>query len=68
MATCEPSTSITLTASSHLKSTQTICYRTMPFTVQDGKLRPDLRLAISEPCVRKVSGIVRWFEQMAGLV
>ena len=40
----------------------------MPFTVQDGKLRPDLRLAISEPCVRKVSGIVRWFEQMAGLV
>lgn len=68
MATCEPATSITLTASTYLKSTQTICYRTMPFMLQDGKLRPDLRLAISEPCVRKVSGIVRWFEQMAGLI
>lgn len=67
MATCEPATSITLSASTYLKSALTICYRTMPSTLQDGKLRPDLRLSISEPCVRKVSSVVRWFEQMSGL-
>jgi hypothetical protein len=66
-AACEPPSSIALSASTYLKSRITICYRTMPSIPQDGRLRPDLRLAMSEPCVRKVLGIVRWFEQMAGL-
>ena len=39
----------------------------MPYTYEDGRLRPDLRLGISEACVRKVSTTVAWFERMAGL-
>lgn len=67
MAACDPSTAITLSASPHLKSELVICYRTMPYSHEDGRLRPDLRLGISEPTVRKVSEVVLWFENLAGL-
>ncbi|KAF9011416.1 hypothetical protein BDQ17DRAFT_881066 [Cyathus striatus] len=63
----DPTTSPTITASPFLKSKMTICYRTMPHAHEDSRLRPDLRLAESEPCVRKVANVVRWFERMAGL-
>ncbi|KAG6840086.1 hypothetical protein C0991_009063 [Blastosporella zonata] len=66
-ATWEPSTSPTLSASSHLKSKMEICYRTMPYTHEDQRLRPDLRLGESDAAVRKVAAVVRWFEEMAGL-
>lgn len=67
MATCESSTSISLSASTYLKSTLVVCYRTMPYTREDGRLRPDLRLAASEPCVRKVASTVSWFERIVEL-
>ncbi|KAF5312810.1 hypothetical protein D9619_002449 [Psilocybe cf. subviscida] len=60
-------TMTTLSASPFLKSKLVVCYRTMPATPQDARLRPDLRLGISEPSVRRVAGIVEWFEQMAGI-
>ncbi|KAG6809895.1 hypothetical protein H0H92_014214 [Tricholoma furcatifolium] len=63
----DPSTSPTLTASPHLKSKMDICYRTMPYTHEDNRLRPDLRLGESDAAVRKVAAVVRWFERMAGL-
>jgi hypothetical protein len=66
-ATSVPNTSPTLTASPNLKSTMTICYRTMPYSHEHNRLRPDLRLGDSDPCVRKVAAAVRWFEKMAGL-
>ncbi|KAF6753321.1 hypothetical protein DFP72DRAFT_1069694 [Ephemerocybe angulata] len=66
-AECEPSMSPTLTASPNLKSKMTVCYRTMPHAHEDGAFRPDLRLGESDPCVRKVASVVRWFERMAGL-
>jgi hypothetical protein len=67
MATCDPAASTAMTASPYLKSQLGICYRTMPYTHEDGKLRPDLRLGHSEPTVRRVAAIVRWFENMSGL-
>ncbi|KAF8167247.1 hypothetical protein B0H34DRAFT_7954 [Crassisporium funariophilum] len=67
MAACDPSTSTTLSASPYLKSQLTICYRSMPYTHEDNRLRPDLRLGESEPSVRKVAAVVCWFEHMAGL-
>jgi len=67
MATCDPTASTTMTASPYLKSQLVICYRTMPYTHEDGKLRPDLRLGHSEPTVRRVAAVVRWFENMTGL-
>ncbi|KAF9524100.1 hypothetical protein CPB83DRAFT_861887, partial [Crepidotus variabilis] len=66
-ATSEPKTATTLSASTFQRSSLTICYRTMPYAHEDGGLRPDLRLGSSEPCVRKVASVVRWFEEMAGL-
>ncbi|TEB32432.1 hypothetical protein FA13DRAFT_1731632 [Coprinellus micaceus] len=63
----DPSTSPNFTASPMLKSKMTICYRTMPHAHEDGVFRPDLRLGESDPCVRKVATVVRWFEEMAGL-
>ena len=63
----DPSTSPNFTASPMLKSKMTICYRTMPHAHEDGVFRPDLRLGESDPCVRKVASVVRWFEEMAGL-
>ncbi|TFK18162.1 hypothetical protein FA15DRAFT_675519 [Coprinopsis marcescibilis] len=64
---CEPGMSATLTASPNLKSKMIICYRTMAYTHEDVFLRPDLRLGESDPCVRKVAAVVRWFENMVGL-
>ncbi|KAF9055753.1 hypothetical protein BJ165DRAFT_1521730 [Panaeolus papilionaceus] len=66
--TCAPPASMTLTASPSLQSQLTICYRTMPYTHEDGHLRPDLRLGEGEPTIRRVSMIVQWFERMAGLI
>lgn len=67
MATCNPSTSATLTASPYLKSRLEICFRTMPYTHEDKHLQPDLRLGSSDVAVRKVALIVSWFQGMAGL-
>jgi hypothetical protein len=39
----------------------------MPYDEEDRQLRPDLRLGMSEPSVRKVQNVVSWFERMAGL-
>ncbi|KAL0571538.1 hypothetical protein V5O48_010429 [Marasmius crinis-equi] len=66
-AAYEPSVSPTLTASTYLKSKLEICYRTMPYTREDMRLRPDLRLGASDAAVRKVGAVVQWFERMAGL-
>ena len=67
-ASWEPTTSISLTASPYLKSKLDICYRTMPYTHEDMRLRPDLRLGFSDAAVRKVATVVKWFEVIAGLV
>ncbi|RDB24331.1 hypothetical protein Hypma_008495 [Hypsizygus marmoreus] len=66
-ATWDSSTSPALSASPHLKSKVEICYRTMPYTHEDNRLRPDLRLSESDAAVRKVANLVRWFEGIAGL-
>ncbi|KAF5343428.1 hypothetical protein D9758_011850 [Tetrapyrgos nigripes] len=66
-ATYEPNTSSSLSASPYLKSKLEICFRTMPYTHEDMRLRPDLRLGGMDACVRKVAAVVRWFEKMAGL-
>lgn len=66
--TCEPGSSITLTASPYNKPTAEICFRTMPYTREDDRLRPDLRLGKSDAAVKKVAVLAKWFEQMAGLV
>ncbi|KAJ4473091.1 hypothetical protein J3R30DRAFT_762802 [Lentinula aciculospora] len=68
MASHDPSTSPTLTASPNLRSKLEICYRTMPYTHEDMRLRPDLRLGGSDASVRKVASVAKWFERMAGLV
>ncbi|KAH9486173.1 hypothetical protein JR316_0000237 [Psilocybe cubensis] len=67
MASCDPATSITLSPSPYLKSVLTICYRSMPYSHEDGRMRPDLRLGFSDPAVRKVAAVVSWFEDLAGL-
>jgi len=67
LATYDPLTSPTLTASPNLKSRLEICFRTMPYTHEDNRLRPDLRLGSSDASVRKVACIVNWFQGMAGL-
>jgi hypothetical protein len=56
-----------LTASPWNKPQLTICYRTMPCTPEDHRLRPDLRLGSSDAGVGKVAAVVRWFAGMAGL-
>ncbi|KAG5644956.1 hypothetical protein DXG03_007326 [Asterophora parasitica] len=67
IATWDAATTPTLTASPHNKSKAEICYRTMPYTHEDNRLRPDLRLGESDAAVRKVAAVARWFEDMAGL-
>ncbi|KAG6818605.1 hypothetical protein H0H93_003561 [Arthromyces matolae] len=67
MANWDQTSSPTLSASPHLKSKVEICYRTMPYTHEDNRLRPDLRLGQSDAAVRKVGAVVKWFEDMAGL-
>jgi hypothetical protein len=69
-ASFDPSSSsvaLTLAASPYNKPNMTICYRTMPHAPVDQRLRPDLRLGITEPSVRRVQEVVMWFEHMAGL-
>ncbi|KAF8899430.1 hypothetical protein BD779DRAFT_1431369 [Infundibulicybe gibba] len=66
-ASCDPKTSPSLTASPYMKSKLEICYRTMAYTREDIRLRPDLRLGESDASVRRVATIARWFEAMAGL-
>lgn len=58
---------VQLTASPNQKSQAQICYRALPTSHEDSKLRPDLRLAYSVPAVRKVSDVVEWMERMAGI-
>ncbi|KAH9921239.1 uncharacterized protein BXZ73DRAFT_91848 [Epithele typhae] len=58
---------VACSASPQYKSTLMICYRTMPAVAEDARLRPDLRLGLSDAAVRKVATLVRWFEGMAGL-
>ncbi|KAF8552453.1 hypothetical protein OG21DRAFT_121730 [Imleria badia] len=67
MATWETGSTITLTASAYNRPITDICYRTMPYTREDNRLRPDLRLGQSDALVSKVAALVRWFENMAGL-
>ncbi|KAF9220113.1 hypothetical protein BS17DRAFT_354197 [Gyrodon lividus] len=66
-ANWEAGSSITLTASPYNKPNTEICYRTMPYTHEDNRLRPDLRLGQSDAAVKKIAALVRWFENMAGL-
>ncbi|KAL5492051.1 hypothetical protein ACEPAI_3498 [Sanghuangporus weigelae] len=58
---------IVLTASPNLSSRLYICYRTLPTTLLDRRIRPDLRLAASDPGLRKVASVVRWLERVMGL-
>ncbi|KAI0674913.1 hypothetical protein C8Q78DRAFT_509578 [Trametes maxima] len=58
---------LSLSASPQLKSRLEICYRTLPSSPQDARLRPDLRLGMSDAAVRRVASVVRWFEDVAGL-
>ncbi|KAL4064191.1 hypothetical protein V8B97DRAFT_1876103 [Scleroderma yunnanense] len=44
-----------------------LCYRTLPSTHTDALLRPDLRLGKSDAAIRRVGGLVRWFEGVAGI-
>ncbi|KAF9242045.1 hypothetical protein BU15DRAFT_44361 [Melanogaster broomeanus] len=67
MATWEAGSTITLTASPYNKPSTEVCYRTMPYTHEDNRLRPDLRLGQSDAVVKKIAALVRWFENMAGL-
>ncbi|TFK90659.1 hypothetical protein K466DRAFT_596790 [Polyporus arcularius HHB13444] len=59
---------ISCSASPQLKSRLEVCYRAMPSVPQDARLRPDLRLGLSDAVVRRVASVVRWFEGMAGLL
>ena len=63
----DPKSSPTITASPFLKSSLTICYRTMPYIRSDSRLRPDLRLGQGDAAVRKVATVVDWFQHLAGL-
>ncbi|KIK11151.1 hypothetical protein PISMIDRAFT_123204, partial [Pisolithus microcarpus 441] len=71
IATTKPSSpsNLTLTASPsmHPPSRAQICYRTLPTTRTDARLRPDLRLGCSDVAVRRVGVLVRWFEDVAGV-
>ncbi|KAH7100488.1 hypothetical protein BKA62DRAFT_246365 [Auriculariales sp. MPI-PUGE-AT-0066] len=57
-----------LSASPRDKSSMQVCYRVLPTTPDDSRLRPDLRLAHMDSSVRLVSTVVRWIEKMAGLL
>ncbi|KIJ16611.1 hypothetical protein PAXINDRAFT_162335 [Paxillus involutus ATCC 200175] len=67
MANWETESSVTLTASPYNKPSTEICYRTMPYTHEDNRLRPDLRLGQSDAAVKKIAALVTWFENIAGL-
>jgi hypothetical protein len=59
--------SLTCTGSDTLKSKMTICYRTLPVTREDRRLRPDLRLADLDPGLARVASIVQWMKDIYGL-
>ncbi|EJD07228.1 uncharacterized protein FOMMEDRAFT_149739 [Fomitiporia mediterranea MF3/22] len=59
--------SMSLTASPNLASRLHICYRTLPTVPSDRRFRPDLRLAASDPGLRKVASVVRWFQGVMGI-
>lgn len=63
----DPKSSPIITASPFLKSSLTICYRTMPYVKSDSRLRPDLRLGQGDAAVRKVAAVVAWFQRLTGL-
>lgn len=63
----DPKSSPIITASPFLKSSLTICYRTMPYVKSDNRLRPDLRLGQGDAAVRKVAAVVAWFQRLTGL-
>ncbi|KAF9447845.1 hypothetical protein P691DRAFT_760419 [Macrolepiota fuliginosa MF-IS2] len=67
IATFDIKSSPNIIASPFQKSSLTICYRTMPYTKEDSRLRPDLRLGRSDVAVRKVAAVVAWFQDLAGL-
>ena len=56
-----------LIASPKLASSHEVCYRTLPSSVADARLRPDLALGMSNAGVRRVAEMVEWVERMAGL-
>ncbi|KLO04947.1 hypothetical protein SCHPADRAFT_840002 [Schizopora paradoxa] len=58
---------LSFTASPHLQSRCTICYRTLPIIASDHRYRPDLRLAASDPGVKRVAKIASWFSNIAGI-
>lgn len=60
---------LTLTASPAMRppSRAQLCYRTLPSTRTDARLRPDLRLGQSDAAVRRVGALVRWFEGVSGI-
>ncbi|EIN06963.1 hypothetical protein PUNSTDRAFT_144558 [Punctularia strigosozonata HHB-11173 SS5] len=58
---------LNLTASAFFNPRMEICYRTMPYSHEDNRLRPDLRLGMSDMAVRRVAALVEWFERIAGL-
>ncbi|KAI5116556.1 hypothetical protein M0805_000467 [Coniferiporia weirii] len=58
---------VALTASPNLLSRLHICYRTLPSVSSDRRFRPDLRLAASDPGLRKVAGVVNWLQDSVGL-
>ncbi|KAI6115411.1 hypothetical protein EV401DRAFT_1865173 [Pisolithus croceorrhizus] len=62
-----PSVTLTASPSMHPPSRAQICYRTLPTTRTDARLRPDLRLGCSDVAVRRVGILVRWFEEVAGV-
>ncbi|GJJ15857.1 hypothetical protein Clacol_010135 [Clathrus columnatus] len=53
---------IQLVASPNHKSTAQICYRINGSTKEDMAFKPDLRLAQSIPCVRRVGEMVAWMQ------
>ena len=60
-------TGVSVSASPQARSRLLICYRTMPATPADARLRPDLRLGLSDAGVRRVAALVRWVEEVAGI-
>ncbi|KAI6154325.1 hypothetical protein EDD17DRAFT_1632230 [Pisolithus thermaeus] len=57
---------VTLTASPTMlpPSRAQIYYRTLPTTLTDARLRPDLRLRCSDVTAWRLRVLVRWFEDV----
>ncbi|KAG9100388.1 hypothetical protein FRC06_004164 [Ceratobasidium sp. 370] len=61
--TSSPPEAPTLSASSRYNSGIQLCYRTVPRTEEDKRLRPDLRLGQADACVRRVAAFVEWVQR-----